>query len=219
MSRFVECCCTSPEEVMEAVAGGARRIELCEDLLCGGVTPSRKLLEEVLSFCPVPVNVLVRPRGGDFVYSAEEEVQMSAAIRMCNDMKVNGVVIGALLRDGNVDMALMRRLIAAAGPLGVTFHRAFDEAADPLKALDDIISLGCDRLLSSGQQPSAYEGRELLARLVVRAQRRIVIMPGGGVRPSNIADLEKVTHAPEYHGSAHSEHGKTDREVVRQLVG
>lgn len=218
MGRYIECCCTSADEVMEAVAGGASRIELCEELGIGGVTPSRELLEKVMELCPIPVNVLVRPRGGDFVFSEEETARMIEDIEMCKELKVNGVVIGALDSDGNVDMETMQKLTAAARPLSVTFHRAFDCCSDPYRALEDVISLGCDRLLTSGLRASAYEGRELIAELVSIAADRIVIMPGAGIKPSNIAEINKITRAPEYHGSAHSEHGSTDRRVVSQLV-
>lgn len=219
MSRFIECCCTSVEEVLEAHAGGAQRIELCERLDVGGVTPSRTLLEDVISCCPLPVNVLVRPREGDFVYSESEKYRMLDDIAMCKEVGANAVVIGALKNDGSVDVDLMEELIAAARPLSVTFHRAFDCCSDPFKAVDDIIAMGCDRLLTSGHEISAYEGRYLLAKLVEYAAGRIVIMPGAGIRPSNIDVIEKICHAPEYHGSAHSEHGITDRSVVSALVG
>lgn len=219
MGRFIECCCTGVDEVLEAVAGGARRIELCERLDVGGVTPGRALLEEVLSRCTLPVNVLVRPREGDFVYSEHEEAAMIESIEMCRELNVNGVVIGALNRDGSVDVGMMRRLLASAGPLSVTFHRAFDCCSEPFAALEDIISLGCRRLLTSGLEDSAYDGRELIAGLVRQAGGRLVIMPGGGVRPANIDELEMVTGASEYHRSAHSEQGRTDRHVVSLLVG
>lgn len=219
MGRFIECCCTTLDEVMEAVAGGASRIELCENLGVGGVTPSESLLRDVIENCPLPVNVLVRPRGGDFVYTEEEEKIMLQDIQMCKQMNVNAVVIGALRSDGDVDVDMTRRLVEAAHPLPVTFHRAFDCCRDPYTALEDIIMLGCDRLLTSGQEESAYTGRHLISELVSLAAGRLVVMPGGGVRPSNIDEIEKNTHAPEYHGSAHGENGATDRNVVSLLVG
>lgn len=218
MGRFIECCCTSVNEVLEAVAGGASRIELCEELKTGGITPSRILLEKVLEVCPIPVNVLVRPRDGDFVFNEEETEQMIESIETCKKLNVNGVVIGALKRDGYIDKKTMNRLMAAARPLSVTFHRAFDCCSDPYMALEDIISLGCDRLLTSGLAVSAYEGRELISKLVSIAGDRIVIMPGAGIKPSNINEINRITRAAEYHGSAHSEHGSTDRRVVSQLV-
>lgn len=201
MSRFIEFCCTSVEDVQKAMAAGAGRVELCEDLSCGGVTPSRELIEKVLAISTVPVNVLVRPRGGDFVYTQEEEAQIKESIQLCKELKVNGVVIGALKSDGSVDKEMMHRLVAQARPLSITFHRAFDECSNPLQSLEEIMDMGCERLLTSGQKESAYDGRELLAELVKRAEGRIIIMPGGGVRPANILELEKVTHAREFHAS------------------
>ncbi len=218
MGRFIECCCTSVDEVLEAVAGGASRIELCERLEVGGVTPSAELIEKVMSVSTLPVNVLVRPRGGDFFFNEEERLQMIEDINLCKNLGVNGVVIGALDGDGNIDVDLMKSLMVEAKPLSVTFHRAFDCCTDPYKSIEDVIALGCDRLLTSGLSTSAYEGRELISELVDMAGDRIIIMPGAGVRPSNIAVLSKETRALEYHGSAHSEHGTTDRKVVSQLV-
>ena len=218
MGRFIECCCTSVDEVLEAVAGGASRVELCERLEVGGVTPSAELIENVMSVSTLPVNVLVRPRGGDFFFNEEERLQMIEDINLCKRLGVNGVVIGALDGDGNIDVDLMRSLMVEAKPLSVTFHRAFDCCADPYKSIEDVIALGCDRLLTSGLAASAYEGRELISELVDMAGDRIIIMPGAGVRPSNIAALSQATRALEYHGSAHSEHGTTDRKVVSQLV-
>ncbi|MBO4671754.1 MAG: copper homeostasis protein CutC [Bacteroidales bacterium] len=216
-----ECCCTSVQEVAEAIEGGAGRIELCEELGIGGVTPSEDLIREVQAVCTkmgVPVNVLVRPRGGDFVYSEEEAETMLQQISLCKALEVNGVVIGALTPDGDVVMPLMKRLIAEAAPLEVTFHRAFDECRNPRKALEDIISLGCQRLLSSGQAKSAYEGRGLLAELVRQAAGRIIVMPGAGINPINIASIVEISGAVEFHGSAHGPVGKTDRETVSAII-
>lgn len=218
MGRFIECCCTSVDEVLEAIAGGASRIELCERLEVGGVTPSAELIEKVMSVSTLPVNVLVRPRGGDFFFNEEERLQMIEDINLCKNLGVNGVVIGALDGDGNIDVDLMKSLMLESKPLSVTFHRAFDCCTDPYKSIEDVIALGCDRLLTSGLAASAYEGRELISELVDMAGDRIIIMPGAGVRPSNIAALSQETRALEYHGSAHSEHGTTDRKVVSQLV-
>ena len=215
--RFIECCCTSVYEVLQAQAGGASRIELCADLPIGGVTPPAQLLREVLDSCTLPVNVLVRPRGGDFCYSEAEVDQMLQSIADCKRLGANGVVIGALTTQGDVDVPLMRRLIAAARPLSVTFHRAFDECRDPMGAFRDIVGLGCDRLLSSGHEPSAYQGRALLRRLIETASP-IVVMPGAGINPSNIKELDHATGATEFHGSAHGPSGLTDSAVVAALV-
>ena len=218
ISRFLECCCADSEEAAEAQAGGASRIELCEDLPCGGVTPSRNNIEATLASVSIPVNVLVRPRGGNFVYDEAEVESMIAAIKMCGELGVNGVVIGALKKDGSVDMDIMRRLIAAAGDMKITFHRAFDECSEPFKALEDIISLGCGRLLTAGHAANVNDGAETLKELQDKAAGRIVIMAGSGVRPGNIASLEALTGISEFHSSSHGHDGRTDRSVVSDMV-
>lgn len=204
MEMFLESCCVSLEQVKFAQAAGARRIELCEDLPVGGVTPSRELLAAVVEAVDIPVNVLVRPRGGDFCFNEAEILQMLEDIDMCHELGANAVVIGALDADGNVDMPTMRRLIARARSYGlkVTFHRAFDVCADPMKAFEDILELGCDRLLTSGHEADAYQGRFLIAELVRRAGDRIVIMAGCGVRPGNIKEIVALSRCTECHASA-----------------
>ena len=204
---FREACCTSLEAVRAAARTGARRIELCERLELGGVTPSEGLLREVLAERALPVNVLVRPRGGDFVYDGEEVEAMLASIRLCAALGAAGVVVGALTPAGAVDLPVMRRLVAAARDVGlsVTFYRAFDETADPLAALEDVIALGCDRLLTSGHAPDAFAGRAMIGELVRRAGGRIVVMAGCGVRPGNIAQIAQDSGAPEFHSSCISE--------------
>ena len=201
MKYFLEACCTSLEAVRAAEATGARRIELCEQLEIGGVTPSNTLLREALAATSLPINVLIRPRGGDFVYQEEEVQTVLSDIRLCRDLGVNGVVIGALTPSGAVDLPLMRRLMAETKGLSVTFHRAFDETADPLAALEDVIALGCERLLTSGHAPDAYTGREVLGQLVRQAAGRIVILAGCGVRPGNIDAIADASGASEYHSS------------------
>lgn len=215
MKLFREVCCPTIEAVSKAVAAGADRIELCERLEVGGVTPSEQLIKDALAVAgSVPVNVLVRPREGNFVYSEEEAGEMLESIALCKaigtdraadgrkaELRVNGVVIGALRPDGSVDMELMRRLVVAARPLSITFHRAFDECRDPFEALEDIISLGIDRLLTSGHCTDAWKGRFILRELVECASGRIVIMPGCGITPANLPELAAITGATEFHGS------------------
>ena len=222
MDFILERCCTSLEQVIEASDCGAARVELCECLEVGGVTPSEDLIRAAVGVGGIAVNVLVRPRGGDFVWSADEIVQMEESIRVCRGLGADGVVIGALTPEGEVDMSVMRRLIQVAreegrpraalsrpGPgrgvqdrgLSVTFHRAFDCAAEPFRALEDVIALGCDRLLTSGQQSTAPRGRELLKSLVEAAAGRIIIMPGSGVTPQNLEDLASYCGAVEFHGT------------------
>lgn len=202
MRLFCEVCCPSLDAVVKAVGAGADRIELCERLEVGGVTPSESLIKDALAVAgTVPVNVLVRPREGDFVFNEEETGRMLESIALCKVLGVNGVVIGALRPDGSVDMELMQRLVAAARPLSITFHRAFDECRDPFEALEDIISLGIDRLLTSGHCTDAWEGRFILKELVGHAAGRIVIMPGCGITPANLPEIAAITGATEFHGS------------------
>lgn len=216
--RFLECCCTDAAEAVEAMRGGAGRVELCEDLPCGGVTPGRGNIEETLRRVNIPVNVLIRARGGDFVYDEAEILTMIGSVRMCRELGVNGVVIGALRKDGSVDVEAVRRLIAEAGGLHITFHRAFDECADPFTALEDIIALGCDRLLTAGHASNVNDGELTLKKLNEKAGGRIIILAGSGVRPGNIARLEASTGCKEFHSSSHGPDGRTSREVVAAMV-
>ena len=205
MTWFREACCPSLEAVLAAERTGARRIELCERLEIGGVTPSEELLRAALAATSLPVHVLIRPRGGDFVYDEGEVRTMLSDIARCRALGASGVVVGALTPGGAVDVPVMRRLVAAARPLSVTFHRAFDESADPLAAFGEILSLGCDRLLTSGHAPDALAGRALIGELVRRAGGRIVVMAGCGVRPGNIAQIARDSGAPEFHSSCISD--------------
>ena len=202
MEYFLESCCTDVEQIRRAQEAGARRIELCEKLAVGGVTPSAELLKAAISVAKVPVNVLVRPRGGDFVFSAAEADTMLRDIELCREAGAAAVVIGALDSRGEVDMPLMRRLCDAASGMSVTFHRAFDVCADSLAAFEDVLALGCDRLLTSGHESDAFKGRFFIAELVERAAGRIIVMPGCGVRRSNIARIAADTGAVEFHASS-----------------
>lgn len=201
--RTIEVCCSSLSEAREAEAGGARRIELCSAITCGGVTPSHGTITAIVQAgLNIDVNVLIRPREGGFCYTSEEVATMCRDIEFCRQAGVHGVVIGALTAEGDIDMEACKHMIDAAGDLSVTFHRAFDVCRDPYQALEQIISLGCDRLLSSGQMPSAEQGAGLLAELVKKAANRIIIMPGAGINPQNIALIEQKTAATEFHSTA-----------------
>ena len=217
--RFLECCCTDAGEAAEAQEGGAGRIELCEDLPCGGVTPSRENIERVLESVDIPVNVLIRPRGGNFVYDEKEISLMLDSVAMCRELGVNGVVIGALKEDGSVDIGTVSRLMKAAEGLQVTFHRAFDECSDPFGSLEDIIRLGCDRLLTAGHASDVNEGREMLKQLNDKAAGRIIILAGSGVRPANIDSLEESTGITEFHSSSHGADGRTSAGTVALMTG
>jgi copper homeostasis protein len=200
--RF-EVCTESADGVRAALAVGADRIELCADLAVGGTTPSLGMTEWAagLSAGRIGVHVLVRPRGGDFVYSADERDIMLRDIVAARSAGAGGIVIGALTRARAVDLGLMASLIEAARPASVTFHRAFDETADPLAALDDVLKIGVDRLLTSGTAISALEGADLIAELVCRSAGRLTVLPGGGVTAANAAEILRRTGARELHFS------------------
>ena len=205
MDRFVrERCCTSLVQVEEALRNGADRVELCEDLSCGGVTPSMDLLRLCCQL-PVKVHALIRPRGGDFVYSEDEVERMKESIRQSREAGAAGVVIGALTAQGDVDIPVMKTLIKEAKESGrelsVTFHRAFDVCRDQFGALEEIVALGCERILTSGGKDSAMEGRERLAQLVDSSGGRIIILVAGAVDEEQLQSLTKYTGAVEFHGT------------------
>lgn len=202
MRNILEVCAGDIESVRRAAEGGAARVELCSALSEGGITPSEGVVRAALKVPGIKVNVLIRPRQGDFLYSDEEVEVMLSDIRRCRGLGVNGVVIGALTPDGDVDKEVCGRMIEAACGLSITFHRAFDMTRDPLQALEDIIELGCDRILTSGCAPSALDGVEMLAELQRRAQGRIVILAGGGVSPLNACEIIERSGVRELHASA-----------------
>ena len=198
----IEICANSVASCVEAQKGGAYRVELCAGIPEGGTTPSYGEIVVARKLLNIKLNIIIRPRGGDFLYSEVEHQAMLHDIEMAKKLGVNGVVIGCLTADGKVDMQRNKELIDAAKGMNVTFHRAFDMCKDPFESLEQIISLGCDRILTSGQQPTAIEGVSLLKELVAKANNRIIIMPGSGVNEDNIATLAKETKAKEFHFSA-----------------
>jgi copper homeostasis protein len=202
MQPLLEIAANSVASALAAQAAGADRIELCAALELGGLTPSPALIALVRERLRIPVYVLIRPRAGDFVYSGEEHRTMLADIAHCGAVGCDGVVIGALTADGEVDVARCRELVATAGAMGATFHRAIDVSRDPSRALEDIVALGCERVLSSGAAPDALQGAALLRALVEQAGARIVVMPGAGIEAGNIAELRRLTGAREFHASA-----------------
>ena len=209
----LEVCCADLQSVRAAIEGGAHRIELCRSLEVDGLTPSRAMMESAISL-GIPVQVLIRPREGDFVYNEEEVQSMIRDIRLAKELGANGVVIGALREDGTIDEETIRRLVDEAKGLNITFHRAFDVCSQPLEALEKIISLGCNRLLTSGQAASAEQGIPLLKQLVEQSAGRIIIMPGAGVNEKNARNILSKTGAHEIHGSLRR-NGHTDSELVR----
>ena len=228
---LLEVCCGNPESVDAAVLGGARRIELCADLEADGLTPPMAWIRDAKARYPaLTVHVLIRPRAGDFVYSREEADAMAAQVEEALEAGADGIVIGALTPEGDVDLPLMERLISlvesfnlasellrsdlchAANDshffpspghrVSITFHRAFDRCRRPFDALEQIIGLGCDRILTSGQAATAEAGAARLGELQRRARGRIGILPGGGVTPGNAARILAATGCTEIHASA-----------------
>lgn len=189
-----------------AQAGGAGRVELCSALELGGVTPSWATIAMARERLRIPLYVLVRPRAGDFLYDDLECETMLRDIEACANLGCDGVVIGVLDADGNVDMARCRPLVAAAGDMGVTFHRAFDHASDQARALEDVVGLGCERVLTSGGRPRATQAVDAIRALVVQAGDRLSVMPGAGVNADNLAQLARATGAREFHASAKRQH-------------
>ena len=201
MYKF-EICANSVASCIAAQEGGADRVELCSGIPEGGTTPSFGMIRKARASIDIGLNVIIRPRGGDFLYSEDELEEMSHDIGIAEELGADGLVIGCLTKEGNIDKKAMSILMEAAGNLPVTFHRAFDHSADPLKALEDIIELGCARILTSGCRPTALEGADLLAQLVEKAGDRIIIMPGCGVNEDNIAEIARLSGAREFHFSA-----------------
>lgn len=201
---FLEVCCADAESLRAAKKGGAQRVELCASIDCDGLTPDDELVAEAQRL-DIWHHALIRLRDGHFVYTPDEVNAMADSIRHLATMHVDGVVIGALKTDGSIDMEACRIMVEAAhGIPNITFHRAFDCCCDPFVALEQIIELGCNRLLTSGQAPTAAEGRELIRQLVERAGDRLVVMPGSGVSPQNAADILGYTGAHEIHGTLRS---------------
>lgn len=187
---IVEVCANSLESALNAQKAGADRIELCAELAVGGVTPSFGLLQLVKEYISIPVNVLIRPRSGDFTYSDLEFEIMKRDVALCRELGFNGIVSGVLSKDLTLDYERTKELIAASRPLEFTFHRAFDWVTDPVATLRQLQELQVDTILSSGQQISSVEGMDLLNRLS-KESKDCVIMPGGGIRDTNVVEFKK----------------------------
>ncbi|MGE0007438.1 MAG: copper homeostasis protein CutC [Parvibaculaceae bacterium] len=197
-----EICVDSVAGVREARAAGAHRVELCANLLEGGTTPSRGMIRNARAVAGIGLHVIIRPRGGDFLYDEDEFAIMAADIETAGAEGADGVVIGILTAEGEIDEARTRELIARARPMSVTFHRAFDMTRDPFEALEVLIGLGVDRILTSGQEASVLEGLPLIAELIRRAGERIVVMPGAGITPRNVARIVAEAGPREVHFAA-----------------
>ena len=202
MKYTFEICANSVESCLAAQEGGAHRVELCASMPEGGTTPSIGEVKLARRLLDIKLHVIIRPRGGDFVYSPLELDIMEEDIRAVKEAGADGVVFGCLTPEAELDMPAMKRLVEAAEGMSITFHRAFDYVLRPAEVMDSLIWMGVSRILTSGQQPTAIQGTDLLASLVKQAAGRIIIMPGCGVNESNIRDLAEKTGASEFHFSA-----------------
>lgn len=198
---ILEICASNYQSALNAQEAGAHRIELCQELAVGGITPSYGLLKQVLDTLSIPVFVLVRPRSGNFTYSEAEFDIMKQNIQLCKDLGASGIVSGVLNLDNTIDIERTQELIELSKPLPFTFHRAFDWTPKPVKAMYSLIEIGAKRILTSGQQTSAERGLELLVKLKDKAQNRITILPGGGINSNNVS-LFKTNGFNEIHASA-----------------
>jgi copper homeostasis protein len=202
MLNRLEICAGSWQSAIAAQAGGADRIELCDNLAEGGTTPSYGMLVQCKKLLQIPYFPIIRPRGGDFIYSKDEFEIMKEDVSCCRDLGCEGIVIGILRKDGSIDTDRCAELIALAGTMQITFHRAFDRCNDLESGLEDIIQLGCHRVLTSGGKEYALEGIQLLQSLVSQAGTRIIIMPGSGINEFNLIEIARVTSAHEFHTTA-----------------
>lgn len=199
---LLEICVFNIATAIVAEAAGADRLELCENYANGGTTPSygyMKLIREKIS---IPVFPMIRPRSGDYFHSDDEFNIIKKDVLLCKELGFEGVVFGLLNQDGSIDINKTKELVALAYPLEVTFHRAFDRCNEPFKALEDLITCGCQRILTSGQYPTVMEGKEVIKKLIEQADDRITIMPGSGLKSNNVSELKAYTGATEFHTSA-----------------
>ena len=201
---LIEACVTSAESAMNAEKGGALRVELCENLIEGGTTPSAGMITKTREHISIGLFVMIRPRGGDFCYSEIEFEIMKEDVKTAALLGADGVVAGILHPDGTIDVERMAELKALSGDMGFTCHRAFDMTADKFRALEDLISIGVDRILSSGGKNKAPEGISLIRQLIDRANGRIIIMPGSGVNEDTVSEIRKNSGAKEFHVTGRS---------------
>ncbi|MBK7627828.1 MAG: copper homeostasis protein CutC [Bacteroidales bacterium] len=202
MKFKLEICVDTVESAITAQEAGADRIELCDNLAEGGTTPGPGTIASARNNLTIAIHAIIRPRGGDFLYTDLEYDIMRRDIEYCGELGIDGIVLGILRSNGEIDIERTARLIEFAQPMSATFHRAFDMCPDPVKGLEDVIDTGAARLLTSGQKYKAADGVSLISELVRRAGNRIIIMPGSGINNSNISAIAKSTNAIEFHTTA-----------------
>jgi len=199
---LLEVCAFNLQSSVIAEKAGAKRVELCENPADGGTTPSYGTIKQTREKIGIALYPIIRPRGGNFLYDEEEFAIIKQDILLCKQLGCDGISTGVHTQNGEIDTERLKRIVEWAYPMGVTCHRVFDAAPDPFQALEAIITCGCERILTSGQKSAAPEGIDLLAKLVQQSDGRIIIMPGAGVRASNIETLINGTGATEFHTSA-----------------
>lgn len=217
-NKLLEIACFNIESCLLAQEAGADRIEFCADYSVGGITPNYKDILKVKETLHIPLHVIIRPRGGDFYYSKQEIETIKKDIEFCKANNINGVVFGALSEAKKINKAVNKELVELAGDMSTTFHRAMDECNNIQEAMNDIVSLGFNRVLTSGGKQNAIEGIKVLKSLQEEYHKNIIIIPGGGIRSSNIKEVTQQTNCTEYHSAAITT--KTDTvnsEEVKQL--
>ena len=214
----LEIACFNLESAVIAQENGADRVELCAEMEVGGTTPDVEITKQVRELLTIDLNVMIRPRGGNFVYSDVEFQQMKNEVLQFKEIGINGFVFGILNENNSIHTAQNTELVTLAKPFPCTFHRAFDEVEDAFQSLEDVIACGFQTILTSGQKPNVLEGVNRLTELVAKANNRIVMMPGGGLRSTNIEFLQEKTGATFYHSSAITDGSETaNPEEVQQL--
>lgn len=216
--KKIEIACFNLESALIAQKAGADRVELCADMTVGGTTPTIEIIQQARKNLTIDLYVMIRPRGGNFVYSDTEFEQVKLEIETIKKLGVNGFVFGILKDDNTINIEQNKVLVELSKPFPCTFHRAFDEVLDCEKELEDVISCGFSTILTSGTFPNVMEGKEVLKQLVIQANNRIEIMPGGGLRSTNISALNEMVNANWYHSSAITDGNETaNSEEIIQL--
>lgn len=214
----LEIACFNLDSALIAQESGADRVELCAQMEVGGTTPDFEITKQVRNLITIDLNVMIRPRGGNFEYSDTEFQQMKNEILQFKKTDVNGFVFGILTKNNSINIAHNTELVELAKPIPCTFHRAFDEVSDAFQSLEDVIMCGFQTILTSGQKPNVMEGVNRLEELVSKANNRIIIMPGGGLRSSNIEFIQEKTKAVFYHSSAITDGSKIANSIeIQQL--